>query len=177
MRVQWDLDIERFDFSLTFFCTRSPLGLLPVLGPLGSGTDATHLQSPALFRLVSSCTGCYQLPKFRCTNVHPRRYASPIFRHAIFRWCHESQWTTLVFEWFRYLYVRVLNPHCSKCVWRSLYVEGLSVHYLYKYFNFSYLSFWCDVKRYSWDPNTGQVRYSNVLPIPYSNGVILNGSD
>ena len=90
------------------------------------------------------------------------------------RWCHESQWTTLVFEWFRYLYVRVLNPHCSKCVWRSLYVEGLSVHYLYKYFNLSYLSFWCDVKRYRWDPNTGQVRYSNVLPIPYSNGVILN---
>ena len=33
---------------LLFFCTRPSLGLLPVLGPLGSGTDATHQPSPAL---------------------------------------------------------------------------------------------------------------------------------
>ena len=34
----------------TFFfsSTRPPPGLLPVLGPLGSGTNATHQPSPAL---------------------------------------------------------------------------------------------------------------------------------
>ena len=31
-----------------FFITRPSPGLLPVLGPLGSGTDATHQPSPAL---------------------------------------------------------------------------------------------------------------------------------
>ena len=31
-----------------FFSTRPSLGLLPVLGPLGSGTEATHQPSPAL---------------------------------------------------------------------------------------------------------------------------------
>ena len=31
-----------------FFVPALALGLLPVLGPLGSGTDATHLPSPAL---------------------------------------------------------------------------------------------------------------------------------
>ena len=31
-----------------FFSTRPSLGLLPVLGPLGGGTDATHLPSPSL---------------------------------------------------------------------------------------------------------------------------------
>ena len=30
------------------FSTRPPLGLLPVLGPLGSGKDTTHQPSPAL---------------------------------------------------------------------------------------------------------------------------------
>ena len=29
------------------------------------------------FGQVSTRTGCYQLPIFRCTNVHPRRYARP----------------------------------------------------------------------------------------------------
>ena len=40
---------KKYAYSLTnlFFCTRPPPGLLPVLGPLGSGTDATHLPSPA----------------------------------------------------------------------------------------------------------------------------------
>ena len=33
---------------LFLFSTRPPPGLLPVLGPLGSGTDATHQPSPAL---------------------------------------------------------------------------------------------------------------------------------
>ena len=37
-----------------FFITRPSTGLLPVLGPLGSGTDATHQPSPAL-RLL----GCW----------------------------------------------------------------------------------------------------------------------
>ena len=40
------LPIETF-FSF-FFSSRPPPGLLPVLGPLGSGTDATHQPSPAL---------------------------------------------------------------------------------------------------------------------------------
>ena len=31
-----------------FFLFSPPLGLLPVLGPLGNGTDATHQPSPAL---------------------------------------------------------------------------------------------------------------------------------
>ena len=33
---------------LLFFCTRPSLGLLPVLVPLGSGTDTTHQPGPAL---------------------------------------------------------------------------------------------------------------------------------
>ena len=49
-----------------------------------------HVQ--VLFRQVSTWTDCYQLPIFRCTNVHPWRYARPMFRCAIFRWRHESQW-------------------------------------------------------------------------------------
>ena len=36
------------DQALLFFSTRPSLGLLPVLGPLGSGTDTTHQPSPAL---------------------------------------------------------------------------------------------------------------------------------
>ena len=36
------------------FSTRPPPGLLPVLGPLGRGTDATHQPGPAL-RLL----GCW----------------------------------------------------------------------------------------------------------------------
>ena len=43
-----------FKLLIVFFCTRPPPGLLPVLGPLGSGTDATHLPSPAL-RLKGWC--------------------------------------------------------------------------------------------------------------------------
>ena len=35
-------------FLLYFFSTRPSPGLLPVLGPLESGTDATHQQGPAL---------------------------------------------------------------------------------------------------------------------------------
>ena len=35
-------------YYLLLFSTRPSPGLLPVLGPLGSGTDATHLPSPAL---------------------------------------------------------------------------------------------------------------------------------
>ena len=35
----------------------------------------------------------YKLPIFCCSNVHLRRYACPIFRRAVFRWCHESQWS------------------------------------------------------------------------------------
>ena len=34
-------------FFIFLSSTRPPLGLLPILGPLGSGTDATHQPSPA----------------------------------------------------------------------------------------------------------------------------------
>ena len=40
-----DLD---FHAETHFFCTRPSPGLLPVLGPLVSGTDTTHQPSPAL---------------------------------------------------------------------------------------------------------------------------------
>ena len=43
-----------FYLECNFFCTRFSPGLLPVLGPLGSGTDTTHQPSPAL-RLL----GCW----------------------------------------------------------------------------------------------------------------------
>ena len=48
----------------------------------------TQVCNEHLFRQVSTRTGRYQLPIFRCTNVHPRRYARPYFRRAIY-WCHE----------------------------------------------------------------------------------------
>ena len=31
-------------------------------------------------------------PIFRCTNVHPWRYAHQLFRRTVFRWRHESQY-------------------------------------------------------------------------------------
>ena len=42
--------IKLFNFFFLFFSCPSP-GLLPVLGPLGSGTDATHQPGPALWLL------------------------------------------------------------------------------------------------------------------------------
>ena len=45
--TQIELDLHIF-FNFFLFSTRPPPGLLPVLGPLGSGTDATHQPSPAL---------------------------------------------------------------------------------------------------------------------------------
>ena len=42
------LNIYLFIYIFFFFSTRPSLGLLPVLGPLGSGTDTTHQPSPAL---------------------------------------------------------------------------------------------------------------------------------
>ena len=57
-----------------------------------------HFRSPSpsnsrlLFGQVSTCTGHYKLPIFHCTNVHPRRYARPLFRPAVYRWRHETQY-------------------------------------------------------------------------------------
>ena len=42
------LDHFNHKHKLFFFSTRPSPGLLPVLGPLGSGTDPTHQPSPAL---------------------------------------------------------------------------------------------------------------------------------
>ena len=50
-----------------FFCTRPPPGLLPVLVPLGSGTDATHQPSPAL-RLLG-ITHSYELAFKEALNM------------------------------------------------------------------------------------------------------------
>ena len=38
---------------------------------------------------VSTCTGHYQLPIFRCTIVHLWRWACLHFRRAVYRWHHE----------------------------------------------------------------------------------------
>ena len=40
-----------------------------------------------LLRQVCTLTGPYQLPIFRCTNVHLWRYARPQFGRDMFRWC------------------------------------------------------------------------------------------
>ena len=45
-----------------------------------------------LFGQVSTLTGRYQLPIFRCTNVHQRRYARPLFRRPVYWWRHETQY-------------------------------------------------------------------------------------
>ena len=45
----------------------------------------TSFITQVFIQTLSTHTGHYQLPIFRCTNVHPRRYARPIFRRAIFR--------------------------------------------------------------------------------------------
>ena len=42
-----------------------------------------------LFREVSTHTGRYQLPIFRCTNLHPWRCARLCFRRAVYWWRHE----------------------------------------------------------------------------------------
>ena len=44
----------------------------------------TRVCDEHLFGQVSTCTGHYQLPIFRCTNVHLRRCARPLFRRAVF---------------------------------------------------------------------------------------------
>ena len=63
---------------------------------------------------VSTHTGHYQLPIFRCTNVQPRRYACPLFR-----WCHELEWAhntikgsseVTLFNYFS-------EFPCSLCLW------------------------------------------------------------
>ena len=48
-----------------------------------SATMVKHLVT--LFGQVSTRKGCYQLPIFRCTNVHLLRYARQLFRCAIFK--------------------------------------------------------------------------------------------
>ena len=50
---------------LFLFSSCPPPGLVPVLGPLGSGTDATHLLSPAL-RLKGWCWSWVELQVLRC---------------------------------------------------------------------------------------------------------------
>ena len=52
----------------------------------------TRVCDKHLFRQVGTHPACYQLPIFNCTYVHPRSSTSPLFRFAIFRWRHESQW-------------------------------------------------------------------------------------
>ena len=50
----------------------------------------TQVCDEHLFGQVS--TGGYQLPIFRCTNVHLQRYARPLFRRAVYWWRHETQY-------------------------------------------------------------------------------------
>ena len=52
----------------------------------------TQVWDEHLFWQVSTCTRHYQLPIFRCTNVHPQRNARPLFRRAIYWWRHEIQY-------------------------------------------------------------------------------------
>ena len=65
------------------------LGRLCKCDTLGLLLKSTHrcnkkFNKIEFFGQVSTRTGCYQLPIFRCTNVHPVRYAHPLFRSAVF---------------------------------------------------------------------------------------------
>ena len=54
-----------------------------------------------LFGQVSTRTGRYQLLVFRCTNVHPWRYARPQLRGTVFWLCHGLKLALTFFSRFR----------------------------------------------------------------------------
>ena len=48
------------------------------------------IQINTIITSIAPSRGCYQLPIFRCTNVHLWRYASPLFRRSVDWWLHNT---------------------------------------------------------------------------------------
>ena len=82
--------------------------------------------------IISTSTSHYQLLKFHCTNVHPQRYARPIFWNAIFRWRHESQQylTTKSRKQFNFGEWQKINPLRSKAIKYNPFLNWLFYLYL-----------------------------------------------
>ena len=69
-----------------FFSTRPPPGLLPVLGPLGSGTDATHLPSHGWVLYISTSTWVLRAPNAgRNSHFQPIIVNGDLLSHKLFQ--------------------------------------------------------------------------------------------
>ena len=85
-----------FDLGLRWhFFTNWPLKFVVCCCKLNN----TRVCDERIFWQVSKRTGCYQLPIFGCTNVHPRRYPPLLFRRAVYWWCYETQYAHNTLNW------------------------------------------------------------------------------